>query len=464
MKLRLATLTLITAALFAAGGASAQTNAEVNAGLQFNFSTPGARSLGLGGAFIGLADDATAAFTNPAGLTILRRPEVSLEGRSWTYTHETPVEGRTFGAATGIGVDARSGLRSRDFEDDVSAPSFASFVYPRDRWAVALYRHVLADFEARVETQGPFFETTAPASQFRFLPIRAAMDLEIVAYGASGAFRLTDRLSLGIGAAYYELEMDSLTRRFALEVLPAGDPGEGAPGTFFGPPDFAPANVANSQTQTGDDDDVAVIAGLLWQASPRWSFGAVYRQGPSFDFEARSVAGAASQVPGDLLASQTAEFNVPDVWGVGTAFRPTDAFTVTLDYDHVEYSALTENVINVFALPADTTPEDRAAIDRLEIDDANEVHLGLEYVFLHLRNPLAVRLGAYYDPDHKMAFQGAPDGSPEQRSLATIFRAGDDEYHYSVGLGAVFGNFQVDAAADFSDLLETFSLSGVYRF
>lgn len=464
MKPRAIAPAIVLSALLTGGAAFAQTNAEVNAGLRFNFSTPGARSLGLGGAFIGLADDATAAFTNPAGLTILSRPEVSLEGRSWTYTHETPVEGRTFGAATGLGVDARGGLRSRDFEDDASAPSFASFVYPRDRWAVALYRHVLADFEAQVETQGPFFETTTPASQFRFLPIRATMDLKIAAYGASGALSLTDRLSLGIGAAYYELEMDSVTRRFDLLVLPPGDPGEGAPGTFFGPPDFSPANVANSQTQTGDDDDVAVIAGLLWQAGPRWSLGAAYRQGPSFELLARNVAGATAPVPGEEVAAQTAEFNVPDVWGVGAAFRPTDAFTLTLDYDHVEYSALTENVINIFAAPANTTPEDRAAIDRLEIDDAEEVHLGLEYVFLNLRNPLAIRLGTYYDPDHKMAFQGAPDGGPEQRSLATIFQEGDDEYHYSVGLGAVFGDFQVDAAADFSDLLETFSLSGVYRF
>ena len=37
--------------------------------LQLSFSDPGARSAGLGGAFVALADDATAAFANPAGLT-----------------------------------------------------------------------------------------------------------------------------------------------------------------------------------------------------------------------------------------------------------------------------------------------------------------------------------------------------------------------------------------------------------
>ena len=47
----------------------AQSNQEINAGVQFSFAPPGARSMALGGAFLGLADDATAAYANPAGLT-----------------------------------------------------------------------------------------------------------------------------------------------------------------------------------------------------------------------------------------------------------------------------------------------------------------------------------------------------------------------------------------------------------
>ena len=67
--------------------ANAQTNLETNAGIQFNFSTPGASNLALGGAFLALADDASAAYTNPAGLTSILEPEVMVEGRIWEYTH-----------------------------------------------------------------------------------------------------------------------------------------------------------------------------------------------------------------------------------------------------------------------------------------------------------------------------------------------------------------------------------------
>src|SRR5688572_6657952 len=56
---------------------------EALSGLQFNFGNPGARSLGMGGAFLGLADDASGAEANPAGLTILRKPEVSIEVRNY---------------------------------------------------------------------------------------------------------------------------------------------------------------------------------------------------------------------------------------------------------------------------------------------------------------------------------------------------------------------------------------------
>src|ERR1700757_3116697 len=45
--------------------------------IPFQFFPPGARSLAMGGTFVGIADDATAAASNPAGLVILTRPEAS---------------------------------------------------------------------------------------------------------------------------------------------------------------------------------------------------------------------------------------------------------------------------------------------------------------------------------------------------------------------------------------------------
>src|SRR6266513_1931393 len=45
----------------------------------------GARALGMGGAFLARPDDATAATWNPAGLSYLRNPEVSIVGARNTF-------------------------------------------------------------------------------------------------------------------------------------------------------------------------------------------------------------------------------------------------------------------------------------------------------------------------------------------------------------------------------------------
>ena len=70
---------LVLLVLLAPRAASAQATARTP--LQFDFLNPGARSLAMGGTFLAAADDATAAFTNPAGLGFLKRLEVSAEGR-----------------------------------------------------------------------------------------------------------------------------------------------------------------------------------------------------------------------------------------------------------------------------------------------------------------------------------------------------------------------------------------------
>src|SRR5688500_13393226 len=48
----------------------------------------GARAYGMGGAFLARADDATAASWNPAGLSYLRRPELSLVGARTSFAAE----------------------------------------------------------------------------------------------------------------------------------------------------------------------------------------------------------------------------------------------------------------------------------------------------------------------------------------------------------------------------------------
>lgn len=458
-------LTLGSVVVFSlvAGSVSAQSNSEIHAGTQFNFSTPGARSLGLGGAFVGLADDATAAFTNPAGLTILTRPEVSAEGRNWDFTNEFTDRGHAFGAPTNRGVDTIAGLQTVSADSDTSGISFLSFVYPRENWAIAVYRHELANFETstQVFTQGPFFDALNPQTgdleTFRVFPAGAELELLIEGIGVSGAVQLGETFSLGLGVSRYDFEIDAFTVRFG---FPLGNAT--APGGRFGPPDISSAAIANGQFEEGSDEDIGFNLGFLWHFGDRWSLGGVYRQGPEFEYEAENLPGP---LGGFDPVRQTAQYKVPDVYGLGIAFRPSDATLLTLDYNRVTYSDL-RATISIFREPDDPAGEgSRAAARRISGEDGDELHLGFEQVLFRARFPVALRLGAWHDPDHALAFQGQPGEDGDSRAAAALFRGGDDEIHYSVGFGLVFGQrFQLDAAYDTSDTIDTASLSAVYRF
>ena len=124
--------------------------------LQLSFSDPGARSAGLGGAFVALADDATAAFANPAGLVQLLKPEISIEVRSWNHTTPYTASGRVEGDPSGQGLDVTAGLTKGEATYDTIGLSFLSLVFPVGDWSFALFRHQYADLEFSAETQGLF--------------------------------------------------------------------------------------------------------------------------------------------------------------------------------------------------------------------------------------------------------------------------------------------------------------------
>src|SRR4030095_13671299 len=86
-----------------AASASAQSTAQMP--MQFDFLPPGARSVGMGTAFVAAADDATSAFTNPAGLARLGRREVGGEVRFRRLASPYLSGGRISGEPTGVGLD-----------------------------------------------------------------------------------------------------------------------------------------------------------------------------------------------------------------------------------------------------------------------------------------------------------------------------------------------------------------------
>ncbi|HXV59721.1 MAG TPA: outer membrane protein transport protein [Vicinamibacteria bacterium] len=442
---------ILFAALLAARSVCGQ--AEVPTIFQFSLSNPGARSLGLGGAFVALADDATAAFANPAGLVQLARPEVSVEGRLWSYSTPFTEAGRISGQPTGVLLDVSPATRTGVSSELVTGLSFISFTYPKEDWSVAVYRHESANFEAAAETQGFFAAPPLPDDDIvtlsfqvddtlRLPDLRRITDLEIVTYGFSGAFRPTESFSVGGGVSYFDGSLRSTVDIFAAvdETLPQGP---------FGGNAYREAARAFTADSTVDDSDWGFNGGFLWHLSDRWNVGGSYREGPRFDLSNLEISGPALEpfVPeGTVTLKSTTRIGFPDVFSLGVVYQPEGgATTVSFEWDRVQHSNLFEGEPESLELG-------------LRLDDVNELHLGFEYVFINATPTVALRFGAWTDPDHRIRYVG------DDPVLRALFPAGDDEVHFAVGFGMAFSKFQIDVGVDLSDLVNTTSFSAIYSF
>ncbi|MEM1247151.1 MAG: outer membrane protein transport protein [Acidobacteriota bacterium] len=473
---------LLTVAL--AAPTFAQLDDDASSAIQFNFNPPGARSLGLGGAFLAVADDATAAFTNPAGLVILREREVFAEVRqtnsSIPYVDNgvgtIAPDGRSVlptGTATGTGVNTIDNLQFGETDDESTGLSFVSYVQPIGDFRIALYRHELVNFETEFQTGGAFLNVPAgtlvtPTQRLiadvptsRLFPVQASVEVDIENIGVSFAYKFSETFSLGLGVSFYEFDVNGRTNRFSFP-----------PTSIDAAPNYSLDNVATAQTQTGDDDDIGINLGFLWSPNSKFSLGGAYREGGEFEY---------NYAVNDNLATPT--FNVPTVYGIGIAVRPTVAFTISLDVNEVEYSALVDNF---------TTLLDGNRPDLFVVEDATEVHLGFEYRFLNMANPITLRAGVWEDPVHQIRrnpngfappvtgplgtrdasgdfefTQDNQDGLVElsQQQLWAAAETADDEIHYAVGIGFTLGeNFSLDLAGDFSERVDIAAISAVVRF
>lgn len=405
---------------------------------EFSFSNPGARSMGLGGAFAGLADDATAAYANPAGLTQLIDPELSLEIRYSSYEIPFVQGGRGSGEPTGLGIDTENALRHGvSTSDGVEAP-FSSIVYPVEPWSFALYRQISADFQLTSRIDGLFGLEEGELA--RSEDVLSHMEVKVVNTGLSAAVKLGDRLSLGLGVVFFEGRMSSFSAEY-------GQDDE----RFFESNSFAPSLLDTTYSHTTSESGFAWNAGVLWRLSSLWSVGGFYRAGPELSLRVVEVVGPFDdeKVEGTIELDDTSPLNLPDVYGLGVAFRSADGvWTASFEWKHVAYSSITSDLD-----PEIFEPE------KIRIPDGDELHLGFEYVFAKTRPVLALRAGVWRDPAHSVEAGTAADTFEK-----FIFRPVDDEIHWSAGIGLAFRHFQLDLGVDLSRRTDLGSLSLIYRF
>lgn len=409
---------LLAAALLAATTAAegaAQLNAENFARLGFNFNAPGARSAALGGAFIPLADDATAAETNPAGLTVLLYPQVSFEFKGVEYTRTLEEEQ---GGAPG----------GSEFTDQVPIPSFVSLSLPIGNVTLAGFRHELVQYRSRVASGGFDF-----GGGVFLLPSVSDLELSVYNYGGALALKM-GALSVGVSGGISQLDMDVDFPRYSISSYDDA---------YIDNRLVVGAGSAELDDDGGEGTGIFVNGGVMLRFGEFMSIGGVYKVRPQFDdLEWRVVDRRGEQLASsDALVPQgTFSFKIPDAYGGGVAIRPHELFTLSVDALLNRYSQIAANDELVF-----TRSVSRGALDIEDYvaDDGLDIHAGAEFILFLGTMPLALRAGAAQIAASNTYYVGSDP--IEQRLWGT--EPDDATLQFSAGIGTVlFQRMQFDGA------------------
>jgi long-subunit fatty acid transport protein len=241
-------------------------------------------------------------------------------------------------------------------------------------------------------------------------------------YGLAGAFNLGDIFSVGASVNLEQLDT-SLHEQWI--------------DNFFINYIFDETTEYASHVE-GDDTDVTFAVGALYKPMKELSIGASYRKGANFTipYTSANITCNALGVCNNVQEDDNVTFDIPDVWGIGIAWKALNGWLFSAQMDMVEYSVLQDATTE--GITMDET-----------IDDGIIFRLGVEKSF-YLANSLQyqLRVGMFSVPDH--------DG----------FQAIDsDRMYYTLGGGvALSEQIELNVGTSFSeDMIDTL-LSFSYNF
>jgi long-subunit fatty acid transport protein len=401
----------------------------------------GARAFGMGGAFLARADDATAASWNPAGLSYLRRTEVSVVGVHNDFLQTIPkVNEARFPIVEN--VDTRDQLRG-------TVADFIGAAYPlriKERTgAIQLSYQRSFSFSGSRRAEGPVGVEGFTSDGTKVLPTEFTVDGE-------GGF---DTLSLSSGFEVHpRLRVGASLNRWINGFSQTVDR-----------PDVA-TNGYRRISSSWDISGTNVNLGLLFIPTPKLNLGAVLKTPFSADVrlaktredQTTKVDPATGQRPPadtNRFASEDVEIRFPAVYGFGASYRASNTLTISADFTRTEWSKST--IDGFFSLPrGSNSPTALNAVDRYETlpfpaveegshgqADTNQWRAGAEWVLRFGRSGnvfLPLRAGFFRDGQPvKIRLNDAQTGEPLPEKQPVF-------WGYTVGLGVTVGGVLFDVA------------------
>jgi long-subunit fatty acid transport protein len=475
-----AAATLLALAALAAPPASAQLDSALLSKLRFNLTNPGGKSLAMGGAFSAIADDATAALANPAGLGLISSIEVAVSGKRVDETLALPTARST---ATGSLLAPYPPVTTSavGIDTSTSGVEFAGVVVPISRRLVAAFTYAEnLRFEGDAGPGGYQYlelrdnrsptETTRRDYLYEYREFGSAK-LSNRLLAASLAFRVTEGFRIGGGVtlnrASFDLDGD------------AGGPHRIVSQSYLSP--TAQQTLTTTMGVQGlGGTQVGVVAGVHADliADGSLTFGADYR----WTQAAEGTLVVGGYIP-TALAGQTArsfKFRVPSDASVGLAAHPMPGLTIAAEVQWVKYGEIFDRSLPVVSyqgllstgfplvdpILADISPAPNVFVPRL----------GFEYVAGGQDVRLAFRVGYHREPAHgvkaslaaKEPSTGQPypiTDPPFSDAVAAVFDGGRADDRFTGGLGLTLArSLSVDFGFDVGRDSRQLAVSVFYRF
>ncbi len=304
---------------------------------QYNITGAGARAAGMGGAFIGVADDATAIVWNPAGLTQLERMEVSAVGR---YVFES-VEF----------TDNTNPANSQSEKQTHPVFNFGSFAIP---FSVGKVKGVIA---AAYQRELDFYykqNTTQTATE-----------------ETGGADAFSPGVAVGIGSI------------FSVGL---------AANVWFGTDEYKLTTVVDTSSYNGTASGVNYLVGVLVDLNGLRKpipikIGACVRTPFDLNFD----YGLEFRPPlfdqfGKLDASITRQ--MPLMIGIGASARPWENLTLSVDYEMRKYG----DRKSITSIKSPVVISDTSNMSDSK-SDINQIRAGIEYLAVTRSGVFPLRAG-----------------------------------------------------------------------
>jgi long-subunit fatty acid transport protein len=371
----------------------------------FTVQGAGARAMGLGGAFIAVADDATAVSFNPAGLAQLMKPEFSFVGRD-IQRQVSYQEYQTSSRGNHLAV-TDSLIGSNHFDPLLLAATVPLRVGGRNLslQLSAQRAFALDEGDSRQLTETPLNPAMPGGPTQVNQSIHQSGQIDI--YSVAMAYECSQRILLGVAFNQWRgrWDLDSLS-------------SQGVIGTE------SYLNFHQSNRLDGQNFNL----GLLWRW-PTWSLGLVHRTPFKAEYS------YATSFESNLPLTNPSAYNMSDVglhWptstGLGFAYRLPGQWLLAADLEHTAWANAkfmsddkTLNGMNFFNLSRTN-----------EVPDATSLRMGVEKIWATASGMvLPFRMGLSREP------QPVIDSQTGQERIM---------YGVSIGSGIKQGRYTVDFA------------------